>query len=97
MSFKKTNQYVELDKYLIIPIIILAIVMIYKLIDYSKLVAVFPLDYTNDISAYMAILFFLKTCGFHNLCPYWYNGFMTFYLSNPGCYFFCLSLIFVNK
>ena len=53
----------------------------------------FPVDYNNDGSSYMAQLFFLKTCGFHNFCSYWYNGFVNFLHSPPGWYFFTLPIL----
>ena len=52
----------------------------------------FPVDYNNDGSSYMAQLFFLKTCGFHNFCSYWYNGFVNFLHSPPGWYLFTLPI-----
>src|SRR3989344_5822920 len=51
-----------------------------------------PVDYNNDGSSYMAQLFFLKTCGFHNFCSYWYNGFVNFLHSPPGWYLFTLPI-----
>ncbi len=80
------------DKWLFFPIILLAIHFIYRLIDQSKLLYTFPLDITNDISSYMAQLFFLGECGFHKLCPYWYNGFISFQFYPPGWYFFTFPI-----
>ena len=80
------------DKWFIIPILILFINFFYWFIDKSKLLFYFPLDFHNDLSAYMAQLHFLKVCGFHNLCSYWYNGFNTFTYSPPGWYFFTYPL-----
>lgn len=57
--------------------------------------SVFPLDITNDWSSYMAQLHFLKECGFHEMCYYWYNGFMTFYSTPPGWYYFTLPLYLI--
>src|SRR3989344_448025 len=76
------------NKLLYIPIIILGINLIIRIINQSKVIKQFPLDLTNDWSSYIALLFFLKDCGFHNFCPYWYNGFITFKLVPPGWYFF---------
>ena len=80
------------DKWLYFPTILLALHFIYRLIDQSKLLYTFPLDITNDISSYMAQLFFLDKCGFHNLCSYWYNGFISFQFYPPGWYFFTFPL-----
>jgi hypothetical protein len=44
----------------------------------------FPLDFANDIPAYIASLFFLVKCGFNKFCPYWYNGFVSFHTFFPG-------------
>jgi len=80
------------DRWLLIPIILIFLNFIYRLIDESKLIRYFPFDYTNDVSSYMAQLHFLKVCGFHNLCPYWYNSFISFKFSPPGWYFLTLPL-----
>ena len=76
------------DRWLYIPIILLAINFVYRLADQSQLLFYFPLDYTNDISSYMAQLFFLDKCGFHAFCPYWFNGFTTFQFTSPAWFFF---------
>ncbi len=74
------------DKWFLVPIISLFIHLIYRMIDQSKMIFHFALDYHNDVSSYMAQLHFLKVCGFHQICPYWYNGFETFKFSPPGWY-----------
>lgn len=61
---------------------------LYRIVDQSKLLKIFPLNYTNDVASYMASLFFLGKCGFNNLCPYWFNGFMSFHSYTPGWQFF---------
>ena len=81
------------DKWFYIPIIIIGLYFIYRLVDYSNVMFTFPLDASNDASSYMAQLFFLDKCGFHNFCPYWYNGFISFLHSPPGWYFFALPLL----
>ncbi len=82
-------------KYFLPAIVILGAYFIYRLIDQSKLLSIFPLDFHNDLSSYLAQLFFLDACGFHKFCPYWYNGFQTFNFSPPGWYFFTLPLYWV--
>ncbi|MAF51021.1 MAG: hypothetical protein CMH64_02925 [Nanoarchaeota archaeon] len=57
----------------------------------------FPLDFTNDWASYMAQLHFLKVCGFHNFCPYWYSGFITFQTAALGWKFFALPLYLITK
>ena len=80
------------DKFLYIPILILGLYFLFRLVDQAKLIRIFPLDKYNDWSSYMAQLYFLKVCGFHNFCPYWYNGFINFQISQPGWYFFIYPL-----
>jgi len=62
--------------------------LFFRLLDQSKLLKYFPFDNANDISSYMAQIHFMKVCGFHGFCPYWYNGFIAFLHSPPGWYFF---------
>ncbi len=83
------------NKWLYIPIFILGINLIIRLINQSKIIKQFPLDIVNDISAYIAELHFLNICGFHNFCPYWYNGFINFQLSTPGWHFFTYPIYLI--
>src|SRR3990167_241548 len=83
------------DKWLYLPILILGTYLIIRLIDQSNIIYIFPLDKYNDMSSYMAQLHFLKVCGFHNFCPYWYNGFITFITTPPGWYSFTLPLYYL--
>lgn len=85
------------DKWFYIPVILLGIYFIIRLVNQSKIISIFPLDYTNDIASYMAQLFFLGKCGFHNFCPYWYNGFITFKLTTPGWYFFTYPVYLITN
>ena len=81
--------------WLYLPIILLGFNFIFRLIDQSKLLWQFPLDFVNDLSSYMAQLFFLKACGVYQLCGYWYNGFTTFHLTPPAWYFFTFPLYWI--
>lgn len=83
----KIKQSVK-DLALVIASLLLLIHMATRLVDLSTIVTYFPFDYTNDITSYLGQLHFLKVCGFHELCPYWYNGFKTFLVTPPGWYFF---------
>jgi len=85
------------QNWLYLPIIILLIYFIIRLIDQSKLIFLFPLDFTNDYSSYMAQLFFLKECGFHAACHYWYNGITTFLLYPPGWMFFTYPIYILTN
>src|SRR3989344_1699428 len=70
---------------------------IYRLFDQSKMLFQFPLDLINDYSGHMAMLFFLKACGFHSVCPYWYNGYTTFLTYTPGWSFFTYPLYLLTN
>ena len=85
------------DYYLYIPILILGVYLIFRLINQSQIIFTFPLDKYNDWSSYMAQLHFLKECGFHNFCSYWYNGFINFQINQPGWYFFIYPLYLIIK
>jgi len=85
------------DKFFYLPIIILGIYLIIRLIDQAQIIWIFPLDKFNDWSSYMAQLHFLKVCGFHNFCPYWYNGFTNFLINQPGWYFFIYPLYLLTN
>ncbi len=87
----KKNFFIK-DSWLYLPVFILFINFVYRLIDQSKMLFYFPLDYFNDVSSYMAQLHFLKVCGFLEFCPYWYNGFISFQATPPGWFFFALPL-----
>ncbi|MEK6923042.1 MAG: 6-pyruvoyl-tetrahydropterin synthase-related protein [Nanoarchaeota archaeon] len=85
------------NKHLYLAIVFLGFYFIYRLIDQAKLMWIFPLDYFNDYSAHMSMLFFLKECGFHALCPYWYGGYTTFLAYNPGWVFFSYPLYIITS
>ena len=80
------------DKYLYIPLLIFGLYFIYRLIDQSNMINIFPLDKTNDIAPYLAMLYFLKQYGYHAIVPYWQNGFVLFQLYPPGWFYFVLPL-----
>jgi len=83
----KINQGIK-NAALVVASLLLLIHMAIRLVDLSTIVAYFPFDYTNDITSYLGQLHFLKVCGFHEICPYWYNGFKAFLVTPPGWYFF---------
>tara|TARA_Y100000310_G_scaffold339097_2_gene430704 strand:- start:5210 stop:6691 length:1482 start_codon:yes stop_codon:yes gene_type:complete len=86
-TLKRTTPY-------LIPftIILLALTLLIKLIDQLKLLISFPGGFINDLSSYLAQLYFLDVCGFHQFCSYWYNGFTAFLITPPGWYFFTYPL-----
>lgn len=66
------------EKIFLIPIIILLINFIYRLINFSTILYRFPLDTTNDLTAYIADIPFFEIYGFFGHVPQWYNGFILF-------------------
>ncbi len=85
------------DSAFYLTIILLAAILIYKIINESRIMWVFPFDYTNDWSSHMAKLFFLAKYGFYNFVPNWYNGFILFKLYAPGWFFFALPLYYITN
>lgn len=75
-----------------ISVLLLGITLLIRVGDGAQLLTTFPIDYINDISAYMAQLYFLDACGYQQFCPYWYNGFVAFRFTPPGWYFFAYPL-----
>jgi len=86
-----------LDKWLYFLVIMMGVYFLIRIIDQAKLINVFPLV-NNDLGSYVAQLHMLKVCGFHEFCPYWYGGFITFLVSSPGWQFFAYPsyLLFSN-
>lgn len=80
-----------LDKWLYPLIIFMGVYFLIRIIDQSKMLYLFPVV-NNDLGSYVAQLHLLKVCGFHNFCPYWYNGFINFLISSPGWEFFTYPL-----
>lgn len=78
--------------------IILLTNFLFRLIDYSKIIFYHPLsNIKHDVYSYLPQLFFLKACGFHASCPYWYNGIKTFLATPPGWYFFAYPFYFFTN
>jgi len=86
-----------LNSWLYFPVFVLLVNFIFRLIDQSKMIRFFPLDYVNDISSYIAQLFFLVECGFYKFCPYWYNGFVTFQFTPPLWFFVALPFYYITN
>lgn len=91
------NRLKNLNFVLIISNVLLSVYLAFRLIDQSKILKYFPLDATNDISSHIGQLWFLKVCGFHNLCTYWYNGYYLFKFYPPGWFFFSYPLLSIFK
>jgi hypothetical protein len=80
------------------PAIALFLYIIIRLIDYGKIMFYHPLsNLKHDIYSYLPLLYFLKECGFHQWCPYWYNGFETFVATPPGWFFFTYPLYILTN
>ena len=85
------------DKYFYFGILALGAYFIFRLIDQSKIITFFPLDYGNDVSSVLAQLYFLAEFGFHEVVPYWYNGFELFLAYYPGWFYFALPIYYLTK
>lgn len=86
------------DKWLIILIALLGLYLVFKIIERSNLISVFPFDFINDISSYMARLFFLAKYGFHAMVPNWFNGdYISFLFTPPAWYYFALPFYYLTK
>jgi hypothetical protein len=81
------------DKHLYLSLVVFSLYFIYRLVDQSKLLRIFPLDKTNDVSSYMTMLHFLSEYGYHQVIPFWQNGFTLFQFYPPGWYYFALPLV----
>ena len=73
-----------------VPIILLFGYLIFRLVDQSKIIYIFPLDHINDISSYMNMLHFFAKYGYHTHILDWYYppGIITFDVYAPGWIFF---------
>ena len=78
-------------------IIILGIYFIYRLINEAQIIWYFPLDSGRDITAYIAMLYFLSKTGFHQIVSQWYNGFILFQTYPPAWYYFTLPFYYIFK
>ncbi len=80
-------------KHLIVVSVLLGLYLLIRLADYSQIIYLVPsAEFGSDYASYMAQLHFLKTCGFHNFCPYWYNGFTSFITTPPAWFFMTLPI-----
>src|SRR3989339_835309 len=80
------------DKILLIPIILLFGNFLYRIIHFSTILYRFPLDITNDLTAYIADIPFFEMYGYLGHVPQWYNGFILFNIYPPGWVFFTYPL-----
>lgn len=82
-----------------IGILLLLVYLIYRLVDLSQIISVFPIDtVANDRSGHIAKLFFLDKYGLHNKVPNWYNGeYQLLKLYPPGWYIYALPLLKLFK
>jgi len=79
----KSKDY---SKYLwLLAVIILALILIIKLIQLSKMIYFYP---SYDFSSHIANLFFLKEYGFHGIAPNWYHGLVVLRYYPPLFFFF---------
>src|SRR3989344_1013420 len=80
------------DKILLIPIILLFGNFLYRIINFSTILYRFPLDITNDLTAYIADIPFFEMYGYLGHVPQWYNGFILFNIYPTGWVFFTYPL-----
>lgn len=80
------------DKIFLIPIILLGVNFLYRLKDFSEIIYRFPLDITNDLTAYIADIPFFDIYGFFGNVPLWYNGFTLFNIYPPGWVLFTFPI-----
>lgn len=92
MQHKLNNGKGVPSKWLVIPIVLLALHLLFRLIDQAKIMWIFPLDTTNDISSYMGMLHFFREYGMHGWVPSWYGGFTLFSIYAPGWFLFVYPL-----
>lgn len=85
------------DKWFWLSIILLSAYFVFRLIDQSKILWTFPIDYTNDYASHIAKIFFLDKCGLFNTCPYWYNGIDIFSNYPPGFFLFAFPIYYITK
>ena len=88
---------ISIDKLIYLLPITWIIYLIYRLINISSIAVKFPLDYDNDLSSYIAYIFFLLKCGWNNLCNYWYNGFFPFYHYSPAYFILTFPIYYLTK
>src|SRR3989344_9090398 len=63
------------SKIFFVTIFILSSYFLFRLIDQSQMISVFPIDnHANDYSGHIVKLFFLEQYGYHQQVPNWYNG-----------------------
>ncbi|MEK6923259.1 MAG: hypothetical protein AABW84_00990 [Nanoarchaeota archaeon] len=88
----------KITKTLFIASLLLINHILFRLVDYSKVMLGHPLsNIYHDIHSYTPQLFFLKVCGFHQSCPYWYNGIKTFIATPPAWYFFAYPFYIITN
>lgn len=85
------------NKWFYFSVILLTLYFLIRIIDQSKLMWIFPLDFTNDHSAHMAMLYFLKEYGFGNIVPNWYGGFPLLKFYHPFSSFYALPFYYLFK
>ena len=88
----------KITKTLFAASLLLISYILFRLVDYSKVMLGHPLsNIYHDIHGYTPQLFFLKVCGFHQSCPYWYNGIKTFIATPPAWYFFAYPFYIITN
>lgn len=94
MLFNPLRKKIE-DKWFYFPIIILAIFLIIRLIDMSKMIWIYPFDKNMDLGAYMALFYIVTKYGFHQFVSIWCNGFILFQIYYPAWFYFTLPIYYI--
>lgn len=83
------------DKWLYLGVFVTGIFLLIRLLDQSKIMWIFPLDYANDHSAHIAKIFFLAKYGYGGIVPNWWGGFPLLKFYHPGSALFALPLYYL--
>ena len=96
MRFFMSRSYFKDSPVLFFSILIFVSYFLYRLYDLSLVLYSYPLDSVNDMASYITQLYFLDVCGYHQFCPYWYGGFVSFLITPPGWFFFAYPFYFIT-
>ncbi len=83
------------NRWFYFSIILSGLYFLIRIIDQSKMMWIFPLDYANDHVAHIAKLFFLDNFGFGQLISYWWNGFYLLKFYHPASFYYELPFYYL--
>jgi len=85
------------DKWLIIPIIVLAVSLLIRIYWSFINLQAYPFEHIPDAKNHMSYLFFLAKYGFHQVVTDHWNGFVLFAGYPPGWHFFTLPAYYLTN